>query len=137
VRALFTTTLLFSVFFCAVALLLAHEFIIGLISPRGLGVALTALLVASAVGIAVMLKSDWVRKSILESRDVDSGSRRGRVLVIWVARIAVIVLILAFLNGLWHITEKPLAPRLVGLGANLLVTFAIISAIRRMGGGPK
>ncbi len=134
-RALFATTLLFSVVFCGVALLLAHEFIVGAISSRGLGVALAALLVASSVGVALILKSNSVRKSILESGD--EGSWRGRVLAIWVAKIAVIVLMLAFLNGLWHIRERPLAPRLVGLAANLLVTFAIMSAIQKMKQGPK
>jgi len=59
------------------------------------------------------------------------------LLAMWTAKIAVIVLVLAFLNGLRHITERPLAPRLVGLGANLLVTFAVVSVIQKMTRGPK
>lgn len=136
-RALFTTTLLYSVFFCAVALLLTHEYIVGVISPRGLGVALAALLVVGVVGVAFLLKSGSVRNSILKSGDEGSGSWRGRVLAIWVGKIAVVVLMLAFLNGLWHIRERPLAPRLVGLGANLLVMFAVISAVQKMKRGSK
>lgn len=132
-RALFKTTLLFSVFFSAIALVVAHEFIIGGISPGGLGVGLAALLVASTVAIALMLKSGPLRKSILGSlKDAGSGSSRGKVLAIWAGKIAVVVLMLAFLNGLWHIREKPLGPRLIGLGANLLVTFVIISAVRNV-----
>jgi hypothetical protein len=73
----------------------------------------------------------------MEPQDVGSGSRRGKASAIWVGKIAVVVLILAFLNGLWHIREKPLAPRLVGLGANLLVTLAVAGAVRKMQGGPK
>lgn len=132
-RALSKTTLLFSVCFSAAALVLAHEFIIGRISPGGLGVGLAVVLVASIVAVAIILKSRLARKSILGSvEDVGSGSWRGKVLVIWAGKIAVVVLLLAFLNGLWHIREKPLAPRLVGLGANLVATFAIISAVRNI-----
>ena len=135
-RALFKTTLLFSVFFSAVALVVAHEFIIGGISSGGLGVWLAALLVVSTGAVVLMIKSGSVRKSILGSpKDAGSRSWKGKVLAIWAGKIAVVVLMLAFLNGLWHIREKPLAPRLVGLGANLLVTFAIVSAVRNMQSG--
>ena len=137
-RALIKTTLLFSVLFGAAALVLAYEFISGRISPGGLGVGLIVLLVASTVSVALMFRSASVRKSILGSvNDLDSGLRRGKMLAIWAGKIAVVVLLLAFLNGLWHIREKPLAPRLVGLGANLFVTFAIIGAVRKMQRGPK
>jgi len=135
VRALLTITLLFSVFFCSVALLLGHEYIVGVISPRGLGIALAALFVASVMGVAFLLKSGSSRKSILKSGD--EGSWRGRVLAIWAGKIAVVVLMLVFLNGLWHIRQRPLAPRLVGLGANLLVTFAVIGAVRKIKRGSK
>lgn len=136
-RTLFTATLLFSVLFCAVGLLLAHEFSIGAISTRSLAIALAALLLVSAVGVALILRSGWMCGPILEPRHKGSESRRGTLLAMWTAKIAVIVLVLAFLNGLRHITERPLAPRLVGLGANLLVTFAVVSVIQKITRGPK
>ncbi len=137
-RALIKTSLLFSVLFSIAALVLAYEYSSGRISPGGLGVGLAVLLIASTVFLALMLRSTSARKSILESvNDVDSGSLRRKVLAIWAGKIAVVMLLLAFLNGLWHIREKPLAPRLVGLCANLFVTFAIIGAVRKMESGPK
>ena len=138
-RSLFTITLLFSVLFCIVALVLAHEFIIGAISPRGLGVGLAALCIVGAVAVALGLKSKSVRKSILVEPPRDAGltSWNGKVFAIWVGKIAVVLLVLAFVNGLWHIRQKPLAPRLVGLGANLLITFAVVSAVRKLQSGAK
>ena len=135
--ALFKATLLFSVCFTAVALVLSYEFIVGGISPRSLGVGLACLFIASILAIARFLKSRSMRESMMRRQDVVSGSWSGRELAVWMGKIAVVVLIVAFLNGLWHIREKPLAPRLVGLGANLLVTLAVISVVRKMQGGSK
>jgi hypothetical protein len=137
INTLFKTTLLFSACFGVFVLILVYWFLVGGISPRGLGVGLACLFVAGTIALALFSKSRSKRVSIMEPQDVGSGSRRGKASAIWVGKIAVVVLILAFLNGLWHIREKPLAPRLVGLGANLLVTLAVAGAVRKMQGGPK
>ncbi len=135
--SLLTATLLFSVSFCAIALLLAYEYSIGAFSPRGLGIALAGLVVAGAIAVAHLLNLGRMRKYTVASRDPDSRVKENKVRAIWIAKIVVVVLMLAFLSGLWHITEKPIGPRLVGLGANLLITFAIIGAIQRMQRGSK
>lgn len=134
---LFKTTLLFSVCFSAAALILSYEFIVGGISPRGLGVGLGFLFVASVLAIGLLLRSRSMRESIIRRQDGTSRSAGGKALAIWVGKIGVVVLVVLFLNGLWHIQEKPLIPRLVGLGANLLVTFAVIAAVRKMQSGSK
>ena len=137
INTLFKTTLLFSACFVALALVLVHWFLVGSVSPRGLGVGLACLFAAGTIALAVFSKSRSGRESILKPQDVGSNSWRGKTSAIWVGKIAVVVLVLAFLNGLWHIREKPAAPRLVGLGANLLVTLAAIGAVRKMQRGPK
>jgi hypothetical protein len=129
---LFKATLLFSACFCAVALTLSYEFIAGGISPRGLGVGLGCLFVASMLVIAFFLKSRSVREAITRRQDIGTGSWRGKPLAIWVGKAAVVVLLVVFLKGLWHIREQPLIPRLVGLGTNLLVTSAVIIAVRKL-----
>jgi hypothetical protein len=137
INTLFKTTLLFSACFGAFALILVYWFLVGGVSPRGLGVGLACLFVAGMIALALFFKSRSKRASIMESQDVGSESRRGKESAIWIGKIAVVMLMLAFLNGLWHIREKPLAPRLVGLGANLLVTLAVGGAVLKMQGGAK
>lgn len=122
-RNLFKATLLFSGCFIAFSLVLVHEFVARSISPRGLAACLAALFVAGLVTVAL-----W-SKAASNARPQDVEPARG--LTVGLGRIAVAVLVLAFLNGLWHIREKPLAPRLVGLGANLLITYSIIFALRK------
>jgi hypothetical protein len=129
--------LLFSACFSAVALTLSYEFAVGSISSRGLGVGLAFLFVTSFVVIAVFLRSRSTRESVFGREDADSRSGGAKPIAIWVSKIAAALLIVLFLNGVWHIREKPLIPRLVGLGANLFVTFAVIGAMRKMQRGPK
>lgn len=58
----------------------------------------------------------------------DSG-RLGRA--IKTLRIAVIVLPLLLVSGLWATRRQPLLPRLVGAGINLLITAYLVSLLRR------
>src|ERR1700735_4232218 len=131
-KALFQAAILFSVFFCGAGLLMAHAYTSGVISARALGGALAALVVVSAVGIALMVRSRSVRGAILELQNTGSKARRGRAFVILAAKVALIVLMLALMNALLHITERPVVPHLVGGGPNLLITYAIVGAIRKM-----
>lgn len=135
--ALFKTTLLFSVCFSAVALTLSYEFVVGGISAGGLGIGLACLFIVGVLAIALFVRSRSLRESIMGRQDLGSTSWSGKALAIWVGKAAVVVLLVAFLNGLWHIREKPLIPRLVGLAANLLVTSAVVIAVRKLQRGSK
>jgi hypothetical protein len=135
--AVLKLTLLFSACFSAVALTLRYEFAVGGISSRGLAVGLACLFVTSFVLIAIFLRSRSTRESVFGHEDADSGSGGAKPIAILVSKTAVALLIVLFLNGVWHIREKPLIPRLVGLGANLFVTFAVVGAVRKLQRGPK
>lgn len=133
-RNLFTMTLVFSACFVVLALALTHEFSVGHLSPRGLGVGLGALCMAAFVVVVMLFRSRRLRESASppERCEEDEQARSG-LLWIWVARLAIIVLVLLFIHGALHIGEKPVAPRVIGVGANLLVIYGIIVAMSRMG----
>ena len=135
--ALFKATLLFSGCFSAIALTLSYEFIVGRISPRALGVGLACLFVVSILVIAMFVNSRSMSESMTSGQDVGSGSWSRKTWGILMGKMAVVVLFVLFLNGLWHIREKPLMPRLIGLGANLLGTITITGVVRKLQSGSK
>jgi hypothetical protein len=116
------------------ALLLTHEFAIGYLSPRGLGGGLGALCVAAFVIVVMLFKSRRLREfaRLPESGREDQQARAGLVWI-WVARLAIIILALLLVHGVLHIGQQPVAPRVIGIGANLLVIYGVIVAMRRMG----
>lgn len=116
------------------ALALTHEFAIGHLSPRGLGGGLGGLCVAAFVIVVMLFRSRRLREFARpsESGGEDQQARTGLVWI-WVARLAIIVLALLLIHGVLQIGQKPVAPRVIGLGANLLVIYGIVVALRRMG----
>jgi multisubunit Na+/H+ antiporter MnhB subunit len=137
-RNLFTITLVFSACFVALALALTHEFAVGHLSPRGLGGGLAGLCVAAFVVVVMLFQSRRLRDSarLPECGEEDQQARSG-LLWIWVARLAIIILVLLLVHGVLHIGQKPVAPRVIGVGANLVVIYGVIVAMRRMGRGPR
>jgi len=133
-RNLFTMTLVFSACFVVLALALTHEFAIGHLSPRGLGGGLGGLCAAALVVVVMLFRfrrlREYTRPS--ESGGEDQQARTGLVWI-WVARLAIMVLVLLLVHGVLHIGQRPVAPRVVGLGANLLVIYGVILAMRSMG----
>jgi hypothetical protein len=131
---LFTITLVFSACFVVLALALTHEFAIGHLSPRSLGGGLGGLCVAAFVVVVMLFRSRRLREfaRLPESGREGQQARTGLVWV-WVARLAIMVLALLLVHGVLHIGQKPVAPRVVGLGANLLVIYGVVVAMRRMG----
>lgn len=116
------------------ALALTHEFAIGHLSPRSLGGGLGGLCVAAFVVVVMLFRSRRLREfaRLPESGREGQQARTGLVWV-WVARLAIMVLALLLVHGVLHIGQKPVAPRVVGLGANLLVIYGVVVAMRRMG----
>ena len=126
-------TLVFSACFMSVVLVLVHEFITKSLSPRGLGIAMILLIIASGLGIIVAFglirssnkvnvnSSETAQPSILSQR----AQRRG-VNAIRAAKILVVILLLGLLNGLRLIGRVPPWALLVGVTINLLLTTSII-----------
>ena len=131
-KGLVTVTLLFSGCCSVAALMLGYEFMVGSISSRGLGIGLACLFVLSFLVIFAFRRSRSTRESVLSNQDAASGVKSRRTAAITVGKIAIALLIVLFLNGVWHLRDKPLIPQLVGLGANLLVTVVVIGAVRKM-----
>jgi|GEM_PF-4780998 len=138
-RVALKITVIFSACFVAALLVLIHEFRVGNISPRSLEGGLIALCVATFGAVVMLFKSEWLRDSIRSLGPVEENRHSGgaRRITVWAARVAVAVLVVLFVNGLLHVWQRPVAPRLVGLGANLLVTYSLIVAMRRLGRGQK
>jgi hypothetical protein len=117
----------------SVVLVLVHEFITKSLSPRGLGIAMILLIIASGLGIIVAFglirssnkvnvnSSETAQPSILSQR----AQRRG-VNAIRAAKILVVILLLGLLNGLRLIGRVPPWALLVGVTINLLLTTSII-----------
>ena len=140
VRTRVGVTLILMLVFLAVVLAglfaIAHEKDAGNISPHAFEV---LVLVPTPVVMLVFLlflrsnwARNWARKLSAPAENSEVAPKRGANLLIWLARLAIIALVILFLNGLLHIREQPLAPRLVGLAMNLLFTFAIVIALRRL-----
>lgn len=132
-RNLFTITFAFSACFVVLALVLTHEFAIGHLSSRALGGGLGGLCVAAFVVVVMLFRSRRGREfARLPESGRDQQARNG-LMWIWVARVAIVVLALVLVHGVLRIGQKPVVPRVIGLGANLLVIYGVIVAMQRMG----
>ena len=111
---------------------IAHEKDTGEISSHTFALLVMAPMPVVILAALLFFRSKWARNLIAPAENSGVGSKRGTNPLIWLARLAIIVLAILFLNGLLHIGEQPLAPRLVGLAINLLFMFAIVIAVRRL-----
>ena len=111
---------------------IAHERDAGKLSPHAFGMLVVAPMPVVMLVALLFFRSNWARRLSAAAENSGRESKRGLNPLIWLARLAIIVLAVLFLNGLLHIREQPLAPRLVGLAMNLLFTFAIVIALRRL-----
>lgn len=112
--------------------LIAHAKDTGKISPREFTF-LVIVPIPVVLAALFFFRSCWTRNLYSKAGTNNrSASKRSINVLIWLARLAIIVLIALFLNGLLHIREEPLAPRIVGLIMNLAFTFAIVVVLRRL-----
>jgi hypothetical protein len=134
-RSFVKKVFLFSVGFLIVLLLLAREFIMHSLSPRGLAIGLFILFVVSFL---VLTLTVFRRRSVvpmLESPGAstpDVTSDRRRVLGIRAGKTAIVVLALLLLNGLRQIGSVPLLPLLAGVTANVLTIVAVVWVVLRL-----
>ncbi len=130
-------TLLFSACFMGVMLLLAHEFSVHSLSPRGLGIAL-ALLSVGGVLIFALLLLVFVRKRAVPSLDItaalplDPATRKQRIFFIRFCKGWIALLVLCLVVGLGRATRSTLGPTLVDVFMNLATTFALVWVVVRM-----
>jgi hypothetical protein len=111
---------------------IAHEKDTGEISAHTFALLVMAPMPLVILAALLFFRSKWAQNVIAPAENSGVSSKRGLDPLIWLARLAIIMLAILFLNGLLHIRERPLAPRLVGLAMNLLFTFAIVIALRRL-----
>ena len=111
---------------------IAHEKDTGKISAHAFALLVVAPMPVVILAPLLFFRSKWARNLSGPAENSGVGSKRGLDPLIWLARLAIIVLAILFLNGLLHIREQPLAPSLVGLAMNLPFTFAIVNALRRL-----
>lgn len=111
---------------------IAHERDGGKISQHAFAVLVVAPMPVVMVAALLFFRSSWARNLSAPAENSRVASKRGFNPLIWLARLAIIVLAILFVNGLLHLREQPVAPRLVGLAMNLLFTFAIVIALRRL-----
>jgi hypothetical protein len=125
-------TFLISVLFLAMSSLIAYEFAVGSLSPRGMGFALLALCVVAAVAFAFVI-ADAARHSQSQRQEpLTEAVRKRRLRKIKIGKIAIIVLVFALFNGLLTTRNGPFWPVLVGATMNILMTVAIARGVIRL-----
>ncbi len=110
--------------------LIAYEFAVGSLSPRGMGFALLALCVVAAVVFAFVI-ADAARHSQSQRQEPLTEAVRKRR-QIKIGKIAIIVLVFALFNGLLTTRNGPFWPVLVGATMNILMTVAIARGVIRL-----
>jgi hypothetical protein len=113
--------------------LLALAFSRGLLSPRGLGIAILALGVAAGIWAVLIVKKsakEFKEPSGPSGLSIDAVTRKRRLLGIRVGKIAIVVLALLLIFGL--LQGGPLLPLLVGAIVNLCIMGAVIQVVVRL-----
>jgi len=111
--------------------LLVYGAVTGAVSPRLFGLCGIVLMLGLFIGFAYRLRSahategsqNSIRSFTEDSVQVNLSIKR--------LRIAIGVMLLLLLNGLWFTRGGPLLPRLVGVTINLFITASFVFRLRR------
>jgi archaellum biogenesis protein FlaJ (TadC family) len=126
-------TVIFSGCFLGASLLITLAFIRGLLSPRGLGIALLVLVLTEAALFVRMVRRVASRSRLHhDPHSADDAERKRRLLYIRLGKLALLLLFLLLINGLFKLRDGPLMPLLVGIAMNVLVTFAVARTVMRL-----
>ena len=125
-------TLLISVLFLAVSSLIAYEFAVGSLSPRGMGFALLAFCVVAAVALTFVIARAARRSQTQREEPLTEAVRKRRLRQIKIGKIAIVVLVFALFNGLVTTRDAPIWPVIVGATMNVLMTVAIARGVIRL-----
>jgi len=126
-------TLLFSVGFLSISLLLARAFVMGFLSPRALGITLLLVFVASLAVFTRIVAGLRTGSGIQgEDRPLDQAGRKRRLRQIRLGEIAIVILVVLLLNALFRLRHEFLLPQLVGIGMNILITITVARVVIRL-----
>jgi hypothetical protein len=115
--------------FAVVALLVAVAYANGIISPRLLGVVLLLLVGVLSIAITLILKRAGAASESGQPRSATETLKARRS--IRRLQIAVAVLPILLVTGLWTTRGGPVFPRITGAAVNIFFTLWFISLIRR------
>jgi hypothetical protein len=130
-------SLLFSVCFVCVALLLVREHIVGTLSPRGFAAALALLGLASCLVVVFGLFM-LGRKRAAQSQEatavvpLDPATRKQRIFFIRVWKGMIALLVLGLVTGLDRARGFPVWETLVVVAMNLAMTASLIWVVVRL-----
>jgi hypothetical protein len=119
--------------FVAATVLLAFVFSRGLLSPRGLAIALLALCIFGGMWAVIIIRKTAKELEVQPGSpeaSLDAVTRKRRLLGIRVGKIAIVALLLCLVLGL--LRGGPLLPLLAGAIANLCIIAAIIVVVVRL-----
>jgi hypothetical protein len=124
----------FLVLFVGTLILLAGLFAAGKISPREMGYASFAVCLAAAVILTLL-----IGKTTRETRPVtqlseargDPTTRKKIIRSIRTCKVAIVLMPLILVYGLWATRNGPLLPRIVGVVINIATTGVFVVALKR------
>jgi hypothetical protein len=117
--------------FLGVLFLLAREFVVGQLSPRGFGVAVLILMLAGFFGFVVLLRrgASIERQKPPPAGPADEATRKRRILWIKLGKIFIAVLAIEILGELIELRNAPLAPLVERVVFDVIIIAIIVRAI--------
>jgi hypothetical protein len=107
----------------------------GILSPRGLGIALAILCIAIAIGTVLIIKKSAKELRVTPGPPGSSTDAVTRNRLLWRLRMAkttIVIMGVALVAGLTQIKNSPILPLLVGLIMNLLITAKSVQTVVRL-----
>ena len=126
--------LLLQVCSIAVTVLLAREFSHGVLSPRGLGIALLMVCIAIGVGFVLIKRSakELTIPSGQSESPVDDVTRKRLIWRLRAAKTMIVLMGVGLVFGFTQVRNGLLFPLLVGLVMNLLITAKSVQTVVRL-----
>ena len=111
--------------------LLAYSSATGIVSPRLFALCAILLMLGLLIGLAYRYRRAQAAKSIQDSNPSLTGNSARVNSATKTLRVAIVVMPLLLLNGLWVTRGQPLLLRFVGAAINLLITAYFVFLLRR------
>jgi hypothetical protein len=126
--------LLFSACSVGVMTLLTVAFSRGLLSPRGLGIALLTLCIAIGSAAVLIIKKPAKEFAVSPGPHgtIDAVTRKRLLWRLRMAKTRIVIMGIALVLGLTQIRDFPVLALLVGLALNLLITAQSVQTVMRL-----
>jgi hypothetical protein len=111
--------------------LLVYAAVTGAVSPRVFSLCAILLMLGLFIGLAYRFRSAQATKGGQDSNPSFAADSVRVNLSTKRLRIAIIVMLLLLLNGLWFTQGAPWLPRIVGAAINLFITAYLVFLLRR------